>query len=287
MNLFLQRLLPRRMLTEFAGRLASARAGALTTWAIRRFIAHYGVNMQEAAEPDPAAYASFNDFFTRALKPEARPLCPAVEAPWLCPVDGTVSALGSLLGEQGEALVQAKGHTYTLAQLLAGDDSMVESFRGGHFVTLYLSPRDYHRVHMPIAGTLTRMVYVPGELYAVKPATVAARPRLFARNERIVCAFDTLYGPLALILVGAMIVGSMATVWHGLISPPHAQALHEWRYPPGQVELARGAELGRFLLGSTVIVLWPRCLAEQRFRLNPAWQPGSRVRMGEAMAHLH
>ncbi|MFN3629360.1 MAG: archaetidylserine decarboxylase [Casimicrobiaceae bacterium] len=286
MNPLLQRLLPRRAVTELAGRTAAARGGVLTTWAIRRFIARYGVNMAEAAEPNPAAYPTFNDFFIRALRPGARPLCSEETALWACPVDGSVSQFGRIEGETGEAILQAKGHTYSTVELLGDNAALAEPFRRGHFATLYLSPKDYHRIHMPVAGTLARMLHVSGALYSVNPATAATRPRLFARNERVVCLFETRLGPLALVLVGATIVGSMQTVWHGVVNPPRPGGIREWQYPPGQVELARGAEMGRFLLGSTVILLWPAQPGGRMLRFNPEWRPGHIIRVGEPMATL-
>ncbi len=282
----LQHLLPRRVLTHLAGYLAAAEGGRLTTWAIRCFIRRYGVAMQEAAEPDPAAYRTFNAFFTRALKPGVRPLAPLEDATWLCPVDGAISQFGALSGAEADRLIQAKGHDYSVAALLADTEGHVAAgYKGGHFATLYLSPRDYHRIHMPVRGTLRRMLHVPGDLYSVNPATAAAIPGLFARNERVVCHFDTDFGPFVLVLVGATIVGSMATVWHGRVNPPRPGMIRHWDYADGQVVLARGEEMGRFLLGSTVVMLWPRDCGGHRLRFNPRWSPAAPVRMGEAMAH--
>jgi len=286
MSLLLQRWLPRRRLTECAGRLASAKGGRLTTWAIRRFIRRYGVDMSEALEPDPASYSTFNDFFTRALRPEARPIVAPETATWACPVDGAISQFGPLGGAGRDTLIQAKGHLYTASELLGGRADWAAAFVGGHFATLYLSPRDYHRIHMPIDGTLMRMLHIPGDLYSVNPGTAAALPRLFARNERVVCLFDTAYGCLAVVLVGATIVGSMQTVWHGIVNPPRPQGVRDWQYGPGQVTLARGSEMGRFLLGSTVVVLWPEMAVDRGFAFNPAWRPGGTIRLGEAMATL-
>ena len=268
-----QYLLPKQALTRFAGVVASAQAGGTTTALIRWFIGKYGVNMAEAADPDPAHYASFNEFFTRALKPGARPLAPA---DLICPVDGAISQFGPIAKDQ---VFQAKGHTYSTTALVGGDAAAAARFDNGHFATLYLSPRDYHRIHMPCAGELTRMVHVPGDLFSVNPTTARGVPGLFARNERVVCLFDTEHGPLALVLVGATIVGSMATVWHGLVNPPRPGTVRRWDYAPGQVTLAQGAEMGRFLLGSTVVLLWP----EGVMRFNPAWAPAGAVRMGQAM----
>ncbi|MBS0413759.1 MAG: phosphatidylserine decarboxylase [Proteobacteria bacterium] len=269
-----QYLLPKQALTRFAGWVASARWGGLTTAIIRRFIAKYGVVMAEAAEPDPAAYTSFNDFFTRALKPGARPLA---DAAWLCPVDGAISQFGAI---QRDQVFQAKGHAYSTTALVGGDAALAARFDDGAFATLYLSPKDYHRIHMPCAGTLRRMIHVPGELFSVNPTTARGVPGLFARNERVVCVFDSPHGPFVLVLVGATIVGSMATVWHGVVNPPRPGTLREWTYADGQVVLERGAEMGRFLLGSTVVMLFPK----QTLRFNPAWAPARAIRMGEAMA---
>ncbi len=275
----LQHLLPKQALTQLAGALARRRGGRATTAVIRWFIGRYGVDMAEAAERDPAAYASFNDFFTRALKPGARPLA---SAELICPVDGAISQCGAI---DGERIFQAKGHDYSATALLGGDAALAAHFHGGHFATLYLSPKDYHRIHMPCAGRLLRMVHVPGELFSVNPATARGVPGLFARNERVVCVFDGTDGrPWVLVLVGATIVGSMATVWHGVVNPPRPGTLREWRYADQpadpRIELVQGAEMGRFLLGSTVVMLFP----PGPLRFNAAWQPGGAIRMGQAMA---
>ena len=269
-----QYLLPKQALTSMAGALARSRQGALTTALIRRFIARYGVNMAEAAEPDPAAYASFNDFFTRALKPGARPLA---RAGLVCPVDGAISQFGAI--EAGQ-IFQAKGHRYSATALVGGDAALAAPFENGHFATIYLSPRDYHRIHMPCAGRLRRMVHVPGALFSVNPATARGVPGLFARNERVVCHFDGDDGrPWVLVLVGATIVGSMATTWHGVVNPPRPGRLREWRYDDREIRLAQGEEMGRFLLGSTVVLLFP----PGPLAFNPAWAPGGAVRMGQPM----
>jgi phosphatidylserine decarboxylase len=271
-----QYLWPKQALTALAGRVASAQAGALTTRAIRAFIRRYGVDMAEAAEPDPAAYLSFNDFFTRALKPGARPLA---LADWICPVDGAISQFGAIERDQ---IVQAKGHRYSTAALLGGDAALAAQFDDGHFATLYLSPKDYHRIHMPCGARLRRMIHVPGALFSVNPTTVRGVPGLFARNERVVCLFGTAKGPMALVLVGATIVGSMATVWHGQVNPPRPGQLREWTYKDGEVALKQGDEMGRFLLGSTVVLLW----AKGPLAFNPEWTPGRPIRLGEAMASV-
>ena len=269
-----QHLLPKQGLTAVAGRFASARAGAATQAAIRRFIAYYGVDMGEAAEPDPAAYTSFNDFFTRALKPGARPLA---QADLVCPVDGAISQFGAV---EGGRIFQAKGHHYTAAELVGGDPALAAHFDGGHFATLYLAPKDYHRIHMPCDGRLLRMLHVPGALFSVNPATALGVPGLFARNERVVCVFDSARGPWVLVLVGATIVGSMATVWHGVVNPQRSGKLREWNYPDQQIALRQGDEMGRFLLGSTVVMLFP----PGPLTWNPVWAPGETVRMGGLMA---
>jgi phosphatidylserine decarboxylase len=269
-----QYLLPKGLLTRLAGHAAGLRGGAATARFSGWFVRRYGVDMREAAEPDIAAYATFNDFFTRALKPGARPMA---AADLVCPVDGAISQFGRV---RRDLLVQAKGHHYTTRALVGGDAALAAAFEDGWFATLYLSPKDYHRIHMPCAGRLTRMIHVPGELFSVNPTTARGVPGLFARNERVVCLFDGSAGPFALVLVGATIVGSMATVWHGVVNPPRPGQVREWRYDAAPVELAQGAEMGRFLLGSTVVLLFPR--GELRF--DPGWQPGGPIRVGQAMA---
>lgn len=269
-----QYALPKRALTTLAGKFASARLGGLTTSVIRWFVGRYNVNMAEAANPDIASYTSFNDFFTRALKPGARPLA---SADLICPVDGAISQFGPIAKDQ---VFQAKGHTYSTTALVGGDAEAAARFDNGHFATLYLSPRDYHRIHMPCAGELTRMVHVPGDLFSVNPTTARGVPGLFARNERVVCFFESAQGPFVLVLVGATIVGSMATVWHGQINPPRTGTLRQWDYAKGQVSLQQGEEMGRFLLGSTVVMLFP----QGPLQFNPQWAPVRAIQLGEAMA---
>lgn len=274
LQVLLQYALPKQALTALAGRFARAQAGRWTTTAIERFVRRYGVNMAEAAEPDIASYASFNDFFTRALKPSARPMA---QAELICPVDGAISQFGPL---QKDQVFQAKGHSYSTTALLGGDTAWARQFENGHFATLYLSPRDYHRIHMPCGGRLRRMIHVPGDLFSVNPATARHVPGLFARNERVVCLFESPAGPFALVLVGATIVGSMATVWHGVVNPPRPGQLRQWDYADGDVTLSQGDEMGRFLLGSTVVMLFP----SGPLSFNPSWKPAGAIRMGEAMA---
>lgn len=271
----LQYLLPKRALTVLVGRAAAARGGAATAAVIRWFIRRYGVDMAEAADPEPAHYPTFNEFFTRALQPGVRPLA---AADLLCPVDGAISQFGAI---DGADIVQAKGHRYTTEALVGGNAQLAARFADGQFATLYLSPKDYHRIHMPCAARLTRMIHVPGELFSVNPVTAAAVPGLFARNERVVCCFDAAFGPFVLVLVGATIVGSMATAWHGVVNPPRPGRVREWRYDDRPIQLGRGDEMGRFLLGSTVVVLFP---PTPRLRFNPDWSPGRAIRLGQAMA---
>jgi len=269
-----QYLLPKQALTVLAGKLASAEAGSLTTSVIRWFVGRYNVNMAEAANPDIASYKSFNEFFTRPLKDGARPFA---ETDFLCPVDGAISQFGAIERDQ---IFQAKGHSYSTTALVGGDRELAAQFENGCFATLYLSPRDYHRIHMPCAGKLTRMIYVPGALFSVNPTTARGVPGLFARNERVVCVFESEFGPFVLTLVGATIVGSMATVWHGQVNPPRPGVIREWRYDAtSAVNLEKGAEMGRFLLGSTVVMLFPK----DSLAFNRDWAPARPIRMGEAM----
>ena len=271
-----QYLLPKRLLTAFAGVVASAAAGALTTWIIRTFVRRYGVDMSEAADPDIARYPTFNAFFTRALKDGARPLA---AAELVCPVDGAISQLGAI---EADRIFQAKGHDYATTELVGGDAALGRQFEHGHFATLYLSPKDYHRIHMPCAGRLLRMIHVPGHLFSVNPTTARGVPGLFARNERVVCVFESTagHGQFVMVAVGATIVGSIGTVWHGIVTPPRRREIREWTYGDQSIVLRQGDEMGRFQLGSTVVVLFP----DGPFAFNPAWAPGRAVRLGEAMA---
>ncbi|MES2978235.1 MAG: archaetidylserine decarboxylase [Pseudomonadota bacterium] len=272
-NVLSQYLLPKQALTTFAGHVASRERGRVTTGLIEWFVGKYGVDMQEAANSDITSYKSFNDFFTRALKPGARPLA---NADLVSPVDGTISQFGRIEDDQ---ILQAKGHQYSTTAMVGGDAALAAQFQHGSFATLYLSPKDYHRIHMPCDGRLTRMIYVPGSLFSVNPATARGVPGLFARNERVVCVFDTARGPMVLALVGATIVGSMATVWHGVVNRSRQGGVREWTYEDIPVEIIKGEEMGRFLLGSTVVLLFP----SGPLRFNPAWAPGKSIRYGEAM----
>jgi len=274
--ILLQHLLPKRRLTSLAGRVAGARGSAVTLPLIRWFVRRYGVDMREAANPDIASYASFNDFFTRPLRAGARPLA---AADFVCPVDGAISQFGAI---DDAHMVQAKGHRFTTTALVGGDAALAALFRDGSFANLYLSPRDYHRLHMPCDGRLTRMIHVPGALFSVNPTTARGVPNLFARNERVVCVFESpQHGPFVMVLVGATIVGSMATVWHGVVNPRRGGTVAEWRYDDREVVLKQGAEMGRFLLGSTIVMLFKR----DTIAFNPAWAPERPVRLGEMMGN--
>lgn len=269
-----QYLFPKKAMTEFGGLVANAEAGAVTAAIIRWFIGRYGVNMDEAENADINSYKSFNTFFTRALRDGVRPLS---SAPFISPVDGSISQLGAISHDQ---IFQAKGHAYSTAALVGGDKDLAARFDHGSFATIYLSPRDYHRIHMPCDGRLMRMIYVPGDLFSVNPTTARGVPGLFARNERVVCVFETAHGPFILTLVGATIVGSMSTVWHGVVNPPRTGRLAEWRYDDRQIELKKGEEMGRFLLGSTVVMLFPANI----LTFNPEWVAERAVKLGEKMA---
>ena len=271
-----QYLLPKQALTTFAGRVAGAKGGAMTTGLIRWFVDKYGVNMDEAVNPDIESYGSFNEFFTRPLREGARPLA---DADFICPVDGAISQFGEIDDHQ---IFQAKGHAFTTTQLVGGDASLAAHFQHGSFANLYLSPKDYHRLHMPCDGRLTRMIYVPGALFSVNPTTARGIPGLFARNERVVCVFESPeHGPFVMTLVGATIVGSMATVWHGVVNPPRAPKVCEWRYDEENIVLKKGEEMGRFLLGSTIVMLFK----PGTIKFNPDWAPERGIRLGEMMGN--
>ena len=270
--------LPHHWLSRLMGRLTHCRNPAVRRTLIRSISRAYRIDLDEAQEPDLNAYSCFNDFFTRALKPGARPIAdqPSVIA---SPADGFLSQAGRI--EAGR-LLQAKGMDYSAETLLGGDPARAAPFLGGAFATIYLSPRDYHRLHMPLAGTLREMVHVPGRLFSVNDATARGVPNLFARNERVAALFDTEAGPMALILVGAIFVASIETVWHGVVTPPAAPGIRTWSYADTRITLARGAEMGRFNMGSTIIVLFGPEAVEWNARL----QPGAPMRMGEAMGRV-
>lgn len=270
-----QYLLPKHGITMLAGKFANARAGNLTTSVIRWFIKRYQVNMQEAAQADIRHYKTFNDFFTRALRDNARPFA---TADFICPVDGAISQFGTIAADQ---IFQAKGHSYSTTTLLAGQSTLAAEFENGSFATLYLSPKDYHRIHMPCDGRLKQMTYVPGSLFSVNPVTAQGVPGLFARNERVICEFESQqHGTFVLVLVGATIVGSIATVWHGIVNPPRSKRIREWKYTDQAIELKQGEEMGRFLLGSTVVMLFPN----NTLQFNPDWSATRAIKLGEVMA---
>lgn len=274
-----QYLTPQLAVSRLAGRLADCdRTPALKNRVVKWFIGRYGVNMSEALEPNPEAYPSFNAFFTRELKPGIRPLAGGNET-FVSPVDGAISQLGRV---NDDRVFQAKGQSFSLNELLGDDQRLTREFEDGEFATIYLSPKDYHRIHMPMAGTLREMIHIPGKLFSVNPVTAENVPNLFARNERVVCIFDTAAGPLALVLVGAMIVGSVETVWNGVVVPSGNQ-VSATRYQGEQARaFAKGEEMGRFRLGSTVVMVMPK----GRVRWNKDQVAGKSVRMGEAFGSL-
>ena len=269
----LQYLIPKQAITILAGKFANRKAGILTTNVIAWFVKRYGVNMSEAANPDITSYATFNDFFTRPLHKDARPLS---NADFICPVDGAISQLGDIKTDQ---IFQAKGHQYSTTALVGGDKALADQFENGSFACIYLSPKDYHRIHMPCAGTLKNMIYVPGDLFSVNPTTAQGVPGLFARNERVVCEFESAHGPFVLVLVGATIVGSMATVWHGLVNPPRTKSIRSWSYDNQNINLKQGDEMGKFLLGSTVVMLFPK----ESLQFDSEWAAEKPVKLGEIM----
>lgn len=274
----LQHLLPQHMLSRLVGWLAELhRPVWLKNALIRLFIRAFGVDMSEAEQPVPEDYPTFNAFFTRSLRPGLRPLA---DEGVLCPVDGTISQLGRI---HEHSIMQAKGRRYSTWALLGGDDERAGWYRNGHFATLYLSPRDYHRVHMPLDGDLVATRYVPGDLFSVNQVTAEGVDALFARNERLVCHFDTPAGSMAIVLVGAMIVAGIETVWAGQATPPPRTVQdRDYRHLPEPVSLARGQEMGRFQLGSTVILLFP----EGRMDWGPGLTAGGGVRLGQALGRL-
>jgi phosphatidylserine decarboxylase len=273
---WLQYPLPQHGISRVTHWLTRVESPGFKDWLIRGFARRFGVDMHEAAEPDFGAYKCFNAFFTRRLKDDARPITAGTGA-LACPVDGAVSQIGAI--EAGR-IFQAKGRSFTALELLGGDRESAALFEDGSFATLYLSPKDYHRIHMPVAGALKKMLHVPGRLFSVNPPTTRAMPKLFARNERVACLFDTDAGPMALVMVGAMNVASIETVWCGEITPPHRHKVRCWNYQPGEVKLDKGAEAGHFNMGSTVILLF----AKGRIRWEPDYQPSTTVRMGRKIA---
>lgn len=265
--------MPQHLLSRLMGLFGNATCTSYKNWMIRTFIRHYGVDMSEAAQPDYTQYKSFNSFFTRQLKPGARQL-DHPEGVIISPADGAISELGHIADDQ---MLQAKGHTYSVDALVA-DERVGNLFRDGSFITVYLSPKDYHRVHMPFGGRLMEMTYVPGKLFSVNEATAQGLPGLFAMNERVVCLFETSMGPMAVILVGAMIVASIHTAWHGVVAPQRCRQVTTWKYDNQEIILQRGDEMGFFQMGSTAIVLFPK--NAMRFREELA---AGGIRLGDAL----
>lgn len=273
-----QYILPKHLISRLTGKFAAARAGWFTQVAIKAFIRNFSVDMSEAKYPNASDYKTFNDFFTRPLKDDARPLL-AGESELAHPVDGRVSQVGPIYND---TIVQAKNHDYSLTTLLGGDKELGAMFEGGEFSTIYLAPRDYHRIHMPCDGVLRKMIYVPGDLFSVNPLTAENVPNLFARNERVVAIFDSEHGPFAMVLVGATIVASIETVWSGTVTPPRGSQVHQWHYPADgkqAIHLKKGEEMGRFKLGSTVILAF----AEGKMKWHDQVKAGEVTRMGAVL----
>ncbi len=278
MVIWLQHIVPKRLLTRLVGFFARARLGRLTQACIRWFVQHYHVDMSQAKEPDCTRYASFDEFFTRPLCQGARPV-DANDKVICSPADGCISAFGQI--NEG-ALLQAKGHTYQLVDLVGGSNSLARPYERGQFMTIYLSPRDYHRVHMPFSGRLVDMVYVPGDLFSVNEAAVQGVRGLFARNERVVCIFETDIGKMAVILVGAMIVGQIELDWYGSINANHQSVMELWHYHHQDVHYQKGDEIGMFHMGSTVIMLFEH----RDLSFSKASQLGASVLMGQGIARV-
>lgn len=271
-----QYILPKHLISRLLGALASRDLGAITQFLIKTFIKAFDINMQEARYEDPGAYKTFNEFFTRPLKDGLRPI--EADDEQLChPVDGSVSQFGDI---NDDRIFQAKGHDYSLTSLLGGKPELATSFKGGKFATIYLAPKDYHRIHMPIDGTLTDTLHVPGELFSVNPLTAQNVPGLFARNERVVTLFDTEYGKMALVLVGATVVASIETVWAGTISPPAGKVVQHWQHENAKITLAKGEEMGRFKLGSTVVL----CFEPNKIEFEDMYA-GMVTRLGKVLAN--
>ncbi len=274
----LQHVYPKRFLSAVMYRAARIRFAPWKNFQIRWFIRRFGVDMSASEVQHPRSFSDFNSFFTRALKPGSRPL-PEDARSVISPCDGVLSDFGAV---EDNALIQAKSHRYSVPLLLAEKGGSAKLFENGSYLSLYLAPKDYHRVHMPFGGVLKEMVYVPGTLFSVNPATARAIPGLFARNERVICWFETVAGQMAVVMVGALFVGSMETVWHGEVTPAADRDVARWGYAPpvGTITLKRGAEMGRFNMGSTVVVLLERKVAAWRSEL----KPGARVQMGQTLA---
>lgn len=270
-----QYLLPHHLLSKWMSKLTHCENRLWKNLFIKLIVRVYGVNMSEAKVEDIEHYASFNRFFTRELKDGVRPVADAADAV-ASPADGVVSQAGPISGGR---IFQAKGHSYTALELLGGDAERARAFENGSFATIYLSPKDYHRLHMPLAGTLKEMVHIPGRLFSVNAATVGAVPNLFARNERVACVFDTEAGSMALVLVGAIFVSSVETVWHGVVTPPSVTETRAWRYGDDAPALAKGEEMGRFNMGSTIVVLF----GKDKTAWDGDFVAGKPVKLGETI----
>lgn len=270
--------LPHHGISRLVGKLAESKRPWLKNALIKRFIATYAVNMQEAQRENPSEYVNFNDFFTRELKPDARPII-ADSHSLISPADGAISQFGHINDGQ---IIQAKGQDYQVQTLLGGNSELAKPFINGEFMCIYLSPKDYHRLHMPIDGTLKQSIYIPGRLFSVNPATANNVPNLFARNERLVCIFDTAIGDVAMVLVGAMIVAAIETVWAGRITPFSTPSQQDFNALDATISLNKGAEMGRFCLGSTVIL----CLGENSVNWLDSCQTGQSIQMGQPLAHF-
>ncbi|MDD5410133.1 MAG: archaetidylserine decarboxylase [Methylobacter sp.] len=268
-----QYVLPHHALSQMMSVLTHCENKTWKNLFIKQIIKHYGVNMDEALEQDINAYKSFNDFFTRELKPGVRPLSTEINA-IVCPADGAVSQVGDITDGK---IFQAKGKSFTAIDLLGGDAARAEPFNNGIFSTIYLSPKDYHRLHMPLTGTLREMVHVPGRLFSVNTRTTNSVPGLFARNERVCCLFDTEAGPMALVLVGAIFVSSVETVWHGVVTPPTVSSVKSWQYQDNAPTLKIGEEMGRFNMGSTIIILF----GKDKAKWDAGFKADKTVKLGE------
>jgi len=271
-----QYIIPQHGITRLVGKLAASNNKLIKRTFINFFLKQFDINMSEADAEDPESYATFNDFFTRALKPGVRPLAEDQNA-IISPVDGKVSQSGKIINGD---IFQAKGHSFTLAELVGNEADFINQYQDGEFATLYLSPKDYHRIHIPVDAELSAMTYIPGSLFSVNPATARTIPRLFARNERLVAHFETKVGPMAMVLVGATIVGSIETVWSGVVTPPTGPSVKTWHYSKSQHTFKRGDEMGRFLLGSTVILLF----GKDKISWSENCSADSPLRMGQAIS---
>mgnify|MGYP003625857360 CR=1 FL=1 len=273
-----QYILPKHLVTFIAGKLANAKMGKFTTFLITQFIKKFNIDMSEAKHSEPSYFDTFNNFFTRELKAGLRPIVEG-EHNLATPVDGCISQQGDI--KMGR-IFQAKGHDFSLRELLGGRDDVAAPFDDGLFSTIYLAPKDYHRIHMPITGKLEQLIFIPGDLFSVNPLTAQNVPNLFARNERAVAIFSTAIGPMAIVLVGATIVGSIETVWEGTLTAPKNKQLQYWDYKDQQIILEKGAEMGRFKLGSTIVALFPK----NSIKFSEDLAPSSVTRLGELFAEI-